>query len=62
MSVMKSNMTLRLDLDTSAKIKIIAKQEHRSACNLINFLLRREIQRYESENGIISLNDGDLYA
>ncbi len=61
MAVMKSNLTLRLDLDVNAKIKIIAKQEQRSVCNFINFILRREIQRYESENGQILLNDGDLF-
>ncbi len=62
MAVMKSHLTLRLDLETNAKIKFIARKEHRSACNFINLILCREIERYESENGLILLSEEDLYA
>ncbi|MCI5604143.1 MAG: hypothetical protein ACI4C7_03905 [Clostridia bacterium] len=61
MAVIKAHLTLRLDLETNAKIKIIAEQELRSASNMIDYLVRKEIQRYESENGVITLSEEDLY-
>lgn len=58
---MKSNLTLRLNVETNAKIKFIAKRESRSASNLINFLLSKEIERYEAEFGAIPLSEEELY-
>lgn len=62
MSVVKAHLTLRLDLETNAKIKTIAKRELRSTSNLIDYLVRKEIQRYESEHGVITLSDEELYS
>ncbi len=62
MPVVKSQFTLRLDLETHAKIKKIAKTESRTMTNMIEFLVKKEISRYEKENGPILLSDEELYS
>ena len=62
MAVIKSQFTLRLNLDDHAKIKKIAETENRSMTNMIETLVKQKIQQYESENGEITLTDEDLAA
>ena len=60
MAVIKSQFTLRLNLADHAKIKKIAEEENRSITNMIETLVKKEIKRYEDENGEIELTDEDL--
>ena len=60
MAVIKSQFTLRLNLSDHAKIKKIAEEENRSITNMIETLVKKEIKRYEEENGEIELTDEDL--
>lgn len=60
MAVIKSQFTLRLNLDDHAKIKKIAETENRSMTNMIETLVKQKIQQYEKENGEIILSDEDL--
>ena len=60
MAVIKSQFTLRLNLDDHAKIKKIAETENRSMTNMIETLVKQKIQKYEKENGEIILTDEDL--
>ena len=47
MAVIKSQFTLRLNLDDHAKIKKIAETENRSMTNMIETLVKQKIQQYE---------------
>ncbi len=60
MAIIKSQFTLRLNLTDHAKIKRIAEEENRSITNMIETLVKKEIKRYEEENGEIQLTDEDL--
>ena len=60
MAVIKSQFTLRLNLDDHAKIKKIAETENRSMTNMIETLVKQKIQQYEKENGEIILTDEGL--
>lgn len=59
MSVIKSQFTLRLDLIDHAKIKMIAEHENRSMTNMIETLVKNEINQYEKDNGEIVITDYD---
>ncbi len=61
MAIIKSQFTLRLNLDVHAKIKIIAGRESRSITNMIEYLIKKEIEKYEKENGEIILTEDDLF-
>lgn len=61
MAIIKSQYTLRLDLTTFGKIKKIAKAENRSLNNMIDYVIKQEIARYEQQNGEISLDEDDLF-
>ncbi|MGN0618433.1 MAG: hypothetical protein ACI4J7_05365 [Ruminiclostridium sp.] len=61
MAIIKSRFTLRLNLIDHAKISKIAESEDRSLNNMISTLIKKEIQRYEKENGEITITDEDLY-
>jgi len=61
MPVIKTQFTLRLDPVNHAKIKKIAAEESRSMTNMIEYLIKKEIKRYETENGEIPVTDDDLY-
>lgn len=61
MPVIKSQFTLRLNLTDHAKIKKIAEAENRSMTNMIELLVKREIKRFEQENGEIALTDDEIY-
>jgi len=60
MAVIKTQFTLRLDLEVHAKIKKIAKMESRSMTNMIEYLIKKEIVSFEKKNGELILNDEDL--
>ena len=62
MPILKSQFTLRLNLIDHAKIKKIAEAENRSMTNMIEMLIKREIKRFEQENGEIALTDDEIYA
>ena len=49
--------TFYLEEMTLLKIKYIAKQETRSASNLLEHLCRRCVKEYEDEHGEIDLSD-----
>lgn len=61
MSVIKSEFTMRLDPVTHYKIKKIAESEMRSMTNMIEYLISKEIKRYETENGEIPYTDEDIF-
>lgn len=61
MAVIRTQFTLRLDLVNHVKIKKIAALESRSMTNMIEYLVKKEIARYESENGEIEVTDEELY-
>ena len=61
MPVIKSQFTLRLDPVSHFKIKKIADAEMRSMTNMIEYLIKKEIARYEKENGEIEVSDEDIY-
>lgn len=61
MSVIKNSFTMRLDPVTHYKIKKVAESEMRSLTNMIEYLISREIRRYESEYGEIPFTDDDIY-
>ena len=60
MAVIKTQFTLRLDLINHAKIKKISEEENRSMTNMIEMLIKKEIKRYENENGEIKITDEDI--
>lgn len=60
MAVIKIQFTLRLSPVTNAKIKKIAANENRSMTNMIDYLIQKEIRRYETENGEIPLTEEDV--
>lgn len=60
MAIIKSQFTLRLDLKVHAKIKKIAEIESRSLTNMIEYLIKKEISDFESQNGELVLTDEDL--
>ena len=60
MAVIKTQFTLRLDLIDHTKIKKISEEENRSMTNMIEMLIKKEIKRYENENGEIKITDEDI--
>ncbi|HIV86399.1 MAG TPA: hypothetical protein H9900_06305 [Candidatus Monoglobus merdigallinarum] len=61
MAVIRTQFTLRPHTINHAKIKKIAASESRTMTNMIEFLIKKEIARYESENGEIPVTDDDIY-
>ena len=61
MPVIKTRFTLRLDPVNHIKIKKIAATESRTITNMIEYLIKKEIERYESKNGEIPVSDDELY-
>ena len=61
MAGIKTQFTLRLSLESHAKLKKIAMEEERSMTNMIEYLVKKEIARYERENGPIELTEEDLF-
>ena len=60
-SVIRSQFTLRLDLMNHIKIRKIADAESRTMNNMIEYLIKKEIARYEKENGEIPVSEEELY-
>lgn len=61
MTVLKTQFTLRLQLNDHAKIKKIAKYENRSLTNMVETLIKKKIREYEKENGEIDITEEDMY-
>ena len=61
MAVIKTQFTLRLDPLDHVKIKKIAQSETRSMTNMIEHLIKKEIMRFEKENGEITVSEEELY-
>ncbi len=61
MAVIRTQFTLRLDPINHVKIKKIASEESRTMTNMIEYLIKKEITRYERENGEIPVTDDELY-
>lgn len=51
----KQPFTFHLDKEVLQKIKVIAKEETRSASNLLEYLCKKCIREFEQENGEIDL-------
>ena len=60
MPIIKSQFTLRLDLKVHAKIKKIAAAESRSMTNMIEYLVKKEINAYETEHGEIEVTEEEI--
>lgn len=61
MAVIKTQFTLRLDPINHAKIKKIAEYESRSMTNMIEYLIKKEIARFEADNGVVPVTEEELY-
>ena len=61
MAVIKNQFTLRLNIETHAKLKKMAEHESRSVTNMVEYIVKKEIERFEAENGEIVLTDDDIY-
>ena len=61
MSSLRTQFTMRMDATNHAKIKKISEAESRSMANMIEYLIKKEIARYEKENGEILITEEDLY-
>lgn len=61
MAVIKKQFTLRLSLENHAKLKKIAARESRSLTNMIEYLVKKEIARYEEDHGPIALSEEELF-
>lgn len=51
----KQPLTFRLDEDTYEKSKIIARKEERVLNSQLEYWIKKGVEQYERENGIISL-------
>lgn len=60
MAIIKSQFTLRLDIKTHVKIKKIANLESRSLTNMIEYIIKKEIQNFEEKNGEIEVTEEDI--
>ena len=60
MAVDKVPFTVRINVEDHAKLKHIAKAESRSMANMIEYLVRKEITKYEKENGVIEITELDI--
>lgn len=61
MAVIRIQLTLRLEPEVRAKLKWIADLESRSMANMIDWLIKREIARYEKLHGVINLSEEEVY-
>ena len=57
MATNKRVFTLRLKDETFDRLEALAKKEHRSATNLIEFILLKYLDEYESEHGALADRD-----
>ena len=56
----KSSFLIRLSDTDKAKIRWIAAKDSRAMTNMIDYLIQKEIRRYEAENGEIPLSEEDV--
>ncbi len=56
----KAPVGIHMEEEILLKIKYIAKQETRSTSNLIEHLCKLHVKEYESANGEIEIEYGDL--
>ena len=56
----KSSFVIRLSDTDKAKIRWIAAKDNRSMTNMSDYLIKKEIRRYETENGEIPLTEEDV--
>lgn len=56
MATYKKVFTLRLQEEIFDKIDALAKEDHRSTTNLIEYILLSYITRYEEDNGEIMVS------
>jgi len=49
------SITLRLDETAHAKAKVIARNEDRPLNSQLEYWIKKSVEQYEKENGIISL-------
>lgn len=61
MAVVKIQFSLRIDPEVYAKLKKIAKKDTRSVSNLIDSLIMRKIDDFESKYGEIKLTGEEIY-
>jgi hypothetical protein len=57
MAKLKIPFTMRLNIETHAKLKKIAEAESRSITNTIDVFIKRGIASYEKEYGPIDISD-----
>ena len=55
MATVKIQTGLRLDETTYEKLRILAFRENRSINNLVEYIVKRYLVKYEDQNGVISL-------
>ena len=60
MATSRVTLSVRITPEANAKLKKIAKKEVRSVANLIDYLIQKEIARFESENGVIEVTEDDI--
>lgn len=53
MASLKRVFTLRLQDDVFDKLEALAKKQHRSMTNMIEFIMMNYLEKYEEENGEI---------
>lgn len=61
MTVIKTQMSLRLDPIILAKIRKISEEDTRSVANMIEYIIKQKIKAYENINGEIKLTDEEIY-
>ncbi len=59
MATNKRVFTLRLQDDVFDKIEYLAKDQHRSMTNFIEFVLLQYLDEYQKDNGDINLSDNE---
>jgi len=61
MGMQENPYPLRLKSDIMRKLKYLAEEHRRSVNKEIEYLVVKEIEKYEKENGEIELTDENLY-
>ena len=59
MAAIRTQFTMRMELEVHLKISKIAKKESRSMANMIEYILKQRIDEYESKHGKIILSEED---
>ena len=59
MATMKIQTGIRVEENTLEKLRFIASRQKRSLNNLAEYVLEREIDKFEAEHGVIPLEKED---